>query len=226
MKEIPTMVFALLISSVLLWLTLLFVAFVLLGSLRSMDVLRWQMQQLQATTPSRMGRNGLRPGKKAPDFKLPCAVGPEMALSDFAGRKVFLVFVQTGCGPCGAVVPDLNRMYRDGKFALLVVNNGEPDKVREWVGKVNAEFPVLIQDRLAVSKKYEVLATPFAFLIDEKGIIRSKGIVNSKQQIEFVLDGRRDEPKADHGEAQAGAAEASEFNDSESLSKVKEVVHV
>ena len=220
------MIIALLVSSVILWLAVLFLAFMLLGSLRSMDVLRWQMQQLQATTPSRMNRNGLRPGKKAPEFKLPTVVGPEMALSDYAGRKIFLVFVQTGCGPCGAVVPDLNLMCRDEKHALLVINNGEIDKVREWVNEVSAEFPVLIQESFVVSKKYEVLATPFAFLIDEKGIIRSKGIVNSKQQIEFVLEGRRDEPKADHAEANVSEGEASEATGSESLSKAKEVVHV
>jgi methylamine dehydrogenase accessory protein MauD len=220
------MILTLIVSSVLLWLAVLFLAFVLLGTLRSMDVLRWQMQQLQATTPSRMGRNGLRPGKKAPDFKVPTAAGPELALSDFAGRKVFVVFVQTGCGPCGTVVPDLNRLHREAKYGLLVVSNGEPEKVREWAEKVHAEFPVLIQERWVVSKKYEVLATPFAFLVDEKGIVRSKGIINSKQHIEFVLDGRRDEPKTEHDEAESTGEEGNEASGSESHSKAKEVVHV
>jgi hypothetical protein len=53
-----------------------------------MEVLRWEMQQQQATTPSRIGRSGLKPGKKAPEFKLSTAAGPEIALSDFAGRSV------------------------------------------------------------------------------------------------------------------------------------------
>src|SRR5262245_11026186 len=220
------MIIALLVSSLLVWLTVLFVAFVVLGSLRSMDLLRWRLEQLEATTPSRMGRNGLRPGKKAPEFKLPTVVGPEIALSDYAGRKVLLVFVQTGCGPCGAVVPDLNRMYREGKHQLLVINNAEKDKVRKWVDEVGAEFPVLIQDKWAVSKRYEVIATPFAFLIDEKGIIRSKGIVNSKQQIGFVLDGRRDGSKNDHVEAEPSEASTSESNGFESNSKLKEVQRV
>jgi methylamine dehydrogenase accessory protein MauD len=215
----------LLISSVLLWLGLLFLGFLLLGVLRSMDVLRWQMEQLQATTPSRMGRNGLKPGKKAPEFKLATVAGSKIALSDFAGRKVLLVFVQTGCGPCSAVVPNLNRMYHEGKYALLVINNAKLDKAREWVDQVKAEFPVLIQDHWAVSKKYEVLATPFAFLIDEKGIIRSKGIVNSEKHIDFVLEGRRDEPKADHDEADTSGAETSQRNGS-SMSDAKEVVRV
>ena len=130
------MTIALIVSSVLLWLLLVFVAFVLLGSLRAMALMRWRMAQLEATTPSRLGRNGLRPGKKAPVFRLPSVVGPETALADFAGRKVFLVFVQSGCGPCSAVVPDLNQLHREGRYQLLVVNNAERDKAREWVSEL------------------------------------------------------------------------------------------
>ena len=73
------MTIALIVSSVLLWLLLVFVAFVLLGSLRAMALMRWRMAQLEATTPSRLGRNGLRPGKKAPVFRLPSVVGAEAA---------------------------------------------------------------------------------------------------------------------------------------------------
>jgi len=40
-----------------------------------------------------------------------------------------------------------------------------------------------------VSKRYETFVTPFAFLIDEQGVIASKGIVNNGQHIDFVLSG-------------------------------------
>jgi peroxiredoxin len=152
-------------------------------------------------------------------------VGPEIALSDYAGRKVFLVFVQTGCGPCGAVVPDLNRLYREGKYDLLVINNAEPDKARNWVNEVGAEFPVLMQEKWLVSKRYEVLATPFAFVIDENGVVKSKGIVNSKQHIGFVLEGRGDAAKADH-DAPDSEADKTESNGSKSHTPTKEVAGV
>ena len=51
------------ISSVLLWLLVLGVAFLLLGALRALGLLRWRLEQLQATMPSRTGRGGLKPGK-------------------------------------------------------------------------------------------------------------------------------------------------------------------
>jgi methylamine dehydrogenase accessory protein MauD len=178
------------VSIVILWAVVLFLGFLLLGTLRSLGLLSWRLEQLEATTPKRLGRDGLKLGKRAPDFTLPSADGKEMSLHDFAGRRVLLVFTQSGCSPCKAVVPELNRLER-GDTQVLVVNNGDPEATRKWSTEVGARFPVLAQDKFGISKKYEVYATPFAFLIDGKGVIVSKGIINNRQHIRYVLSGTR-----------------------------------
>jgi len=177
----------LLLSYVSLWALVLFMGFLLLGALRAVALFRWRLEQLEATTPRRLGRDGLKRGKKAPNFSLPSAAGSEVALHDFAGRKVLLVFTQTGCSPCQAIVPELNRLGSD--VQVLVVNNGDAASTRKWMDDVKPRFPVLMQEAFSISKRYEVFATPFAFLIDERGIIRSKGILNNKQYLGFVLGG-------------------------------------
>ena len=143
---------------------------------------------------------------------------------------MLLVFTQSGCSPCKAVVPELNRLER-GETQVLVVNNGDPEATRKWSTEVGARFPVLAQDKLSISKKYEVFATPFAFLIDAKGVIVSKGIINNRQHIRYVLSGTRiSEP----GALATGDSVAAEFDDSaegESASKPssspsEEVSHV
>jgi methylamine dehydrogenase accessory protein MauD len=216
----------LVISSILVWMAVLGLAFLTLGALKAMTFLRWQLEQLQATTPTRKGRSGLKVGTKAPLFTLPSVAGSDMSLASYAGRQVFLVFVQTGCRPCHAVAPDLNRLQQRGKYQVLVVNNGEPNAVERWAAEVHAEFPVLIQDKFSVSKRYEVFATPFAFLIDENGVIASKGFVSNKQYLGFVLERRSAEAKAEPGEADAGETDVSDSEDSRSLSHSKEVEHV
>src|SRR5262245_62044573 len=97
-----------LIWYVALWLVVLFLGFLLLGALRALGLLRWRLEPLEATTPSRMGRGGLRPGKKAPVFTLPCVAGGEVSLHSFAGRRVFLVFTMSSCKPFQRIVPELN----------------------------------------------------------------------------------------------------------------------
>ena len=197
-----------LVSYVALWLVVLCLGFLLLGALRALGLLRWRLEQLEATTPSRTGRGGLKPGKKAPDFTLPCVSGREVSLHDFAGRRVLLVFTQSGCKPCHKVAPELNRLHDAGAVQVLVVNNGEAEATRQWAAEVKARFPVLVQQQFSVSKRYEMYATPFAFLIDERGVIASKGIVNNAQHIDFVLSGAGNAARNGQAEAETAAAEA------------------
>ena len=171
------------------WLAILALGFLLLGSLRALGLQGWRLEQLEATTASRVGRNGLKPGKIAPDFTLANVSSGEVALRDFIGRKVLLVFTQSGCGPCNRIMPELNRLQAAGEVQVLVVNNGELEPTRTWAAQARVRFPVAVQERYSLSRQYEVFATPFAFLIDERGIIGSKGIVNNRQQLGFILDG-------------------------------------
>jgi methylamine dehydrogenase accessory protein MauD len=197
-----------LVSYVALWLLVLLLGFLLLGALRALGLQGWRLEQLEATRPSRVGRNGLKPGAAAPDFTLPDATGGgEVAPRDFAGRRVLLVFTQSGCGPCKRVMPELNRLQAAGELQVLVVNNGELKETRAWAAEARARFPVAVQDHYSLSRRYEVFATPFAFLIDERGVIASKGIVNNRQHIDYVLDGALARRDGHADQEPSGAAE-------------------
>jgi methylamine dehydrogenase accessory protein MauD len=194
------MLTVLIVSNIALWLLVLFLAFLLLGALRAHGVLNWKLEELEATTPNRVGRTGLKPGKPAPEFTLPKVGGGEASLRDFAGRPVLLVFVQAGCGPCHAITPELNKLARKNDLQVVVVNNAEPEIAREWAEDVKAEFPVLVQEKWRVSKSFEVYATPFAFLIDAGGVVRSGGIAGSQQHLGYVLSGAGRRATDDHPE--------------------------
>lgn len=243
------------LSIAALWVIVLFLGFLLLGALRALGLLSWRLEQLEATTPKRLGRDGLKPGKKAPDFTLPCmnqkpgflekpGFYPTVSLHDFAGHKVLLVFTQSGCSPCKTVVPELNRLTQQvGRISnpsnaqVLVVSNGDPEATRKWSIEVGARFPVLAQDKFSISKKYEVFATPFAFLIDEKGIIAAKGIINNRQHIRYVLSGvRASKPGAlatgdsnvrnGHADSEESGSEKGQSTESDNSLFTKEVDHV
>src|ERR1041385_6854143 len=122
----------LLVSVGVTWVALLLLAFYLLGLFRALEVLKWQLAQSQAVAPVRAGRSGLKPGKQAPGFTLPRVGGGDVSLADYSARQVLLVFVQMGCSPCHAIAPELNRLHRAGKLAVLVVNNGDAEAGRRW----------------------------------------------------------------------------------------------
>jgi methylamine dehydrogenase accessory protein MauD len=210
-------------SNMVLWAVVLFLGFLTLGALRALALLSWRLEQLEAITPSRIGRDGINLGKKAPDFTLPRVTGGEASLRDFAGRKVLLVLTQSGCGPCHAIVPELNRLHDRGQPPVVVVNNGGTDATRRWAAEARARFPVLAQMQFSLSKRYQVFATPFAFLIDERGIIRSKGLVGSRQHLTYVLTGAGQRAKQTSGESESDGGEQGQTPGSVSS---KEVTHV
>jgi methylamine dehydrogenase accessory protein MauD len=178
-----------LVAIVVLTFIVLGLGFLVLGVLRALGIVNWRLDQLELTRASRIGREGLKIGKKAPDFTLPSTAGGELSLHDFTGRKVLLVFTQSGCGPCHAMAPEFNRVQEKGEQQVLVVNNGDLDETRQWAKEVGARYPVLVQDKFHLSKRYEIFATPFAFVIDEQGVIASNGIVGSAQYLGYVLTG-------------------------------------
>lgn len=213
----------LVMSNIALWILLLGVGFLLLGTLRSLGLLKWRFEELEATRPARKGREGLPPGNKAPDFTLPATVGGEISLSNFAGRPVLLVFTRSGCGPCHDIVPELNRLHQTGEQQVLVVNNGEPGATAEWAAEIRARFPVAVQEGWEVSKQYQVLATPYAFVIDEGGKIAAKGVVSTARFLHYVLDAAEERicgPHSNH------LRESVVDRDYLSPSNLNEVIHV
>ncbi len=210
------------VSNIALWAIVLSLAFLLLGALRSVGLLRWRLEQLEATTPSRLGRSGLKPGKKAPSFTLPAVKSGEISLHDFTGRKVLLVFMEPGCGPCHAITPELNRLQDAHEVQVVVVQSGDVETVRKWADQNRPRFPVAIQDRLSLSKRYEAFATPFAFLIDERGVIVSRGIARTRQYLGYVLTraGNKPEEALDE-ETTSGAERDPAIDDLTSLSSSK-----
>lgn len=211
-----------LISYLVLWAVVLGIGFLLLGTLRSLGLLQWRFDELQATRPVRKGREGLPPGKEAPDFTLPSTTNGDVSLRDFAGRKVLLVFTQSGCGPCHDIAPELNRLHAQDEFQVLVVNNGEPNETQAWVEEGEACFPVVTQSEWEVSKKYQVFATPYAFVVDEHGVIAAKGIAGSPQYLRYLFDAARRRGAKDETTA---SRDSTVERDTLSSSTSKEALH-
>jgi peroxiredoxin len=141
---------------------------------------------------SKLKRDGLKAGQPAPDFQLPCLDGTERSLQDFRGRRVLLVFSDPHCGPCSTLAPHLERFHREngeegglpapGRNGLgeglgslppqvVMISRGDPKENRAKVKEHGLTFPVLVQQRWEISRRYAIFATPVAYLIDELGTI-------------------------------------------------------
>ena len=182
-----------LVTHLALWVVALGLGFLLVGALRAMGVWGWRLEQLEIALS---GRLGLQPGVKAPAFALPSVQGVRVSLKSFAGRRVLLVFTQSKGHPWQQLLPELNRLQQQGNLQVLLIETGGPEAAKQLAGEGQAAFPILVQETRNVAKRYHVHAMPFAFLIDEQGVIRAKGTVINRQQLDFLLADARKEPAA------------------------------
>jgi peroxiredoxin len=124
---------------------------------------------------SKIKRDGLPAGSRAPRFTLPDLAGTERSLDEFIGdTRVLLVFSDPDCGPCQALSPELRRIHelhaRNG-MAIVMVSRGDVGANRAKAEEYGLTFPVLIQRGWQVSRRYAMFATPIAYLINGDGTI-------------------------------------------------------
>ncbi|MBU5486337.1 redoxin domain-containing protein [Clostridium sp. MSJ-11] len=121
-------------------------------------------------------QEGKEPKKiEAIDFKLQDLEGKEISLSEFKGKKVFLNFWASWCGPCKAEMPHMQTLYEETKdkdIVILAVNVGESkDKVKSFIEKNKYTFPILLDMNQEVATQYGIAAFPTSFFIDEEGYV-------------------------------------------------------
>jgi peroxiredoxin len=123
---------------------------------------------------SKINRDGLKAGTVAPDFRLPRIDGGEMALSDFRGQRLLLVFSDPNCGPCDELAPHLEELHRErSDLHVLTISRRDADATRAKAASLGLSFPIVMQKQWEVSLQYGMFATPIAYLIDEQGVLLS-----------------------------------------------------
>jgi len=123
---------------------------------------------------SRLNRSGLKAGTPAPKFRLARLDGGDLALEEYRGRRVLLVFSDPGCGPCDQLAPQLEGLHRERRdLQVLMVSRQDVETNRQKVAKLGLTFPVLLQQSWEISLLYAMFATPIGYLIDEQGVLAS-----------------------------------------------------
>ncbi|VMK06226.1 thioredoxin [Streptococcus pneumoniae] len=119
-------------------------------------------------------------GKDAPDFTLQSMYGKEVKLSDFKGKKVYLKFWASWCGPCKKSMPELMELAAkpDRDFEILTVIapgiQGEKtvEQFPQWFQEQGyKDIPVLYDTKATTFQAYQIRSIPTEYLIDSQGKI-------------------------------------------------------
>ena len=139
------------------------------------------------------GSESLKPGTKAPDFKLTDITGKIKALSDYKGQFVLIDFWATWCSPCIKSIPEKNKLYQEYYNKGIVFLNVcvDPDKVKwsELIKENNFQGVHLIcsGDWIdLIQKSYFINTIPHYTLVNKNGEI-IKNRVASITELEDLI---------------------------------------
>lgn len=112
----------------------------------------------------------------AQDFLLPDLQGQAVRLSQLKGKVVMLNIWTTWCPPCRKEMPTMEALYRrlrDADFVMLAVSQDVDGHktVLPYVREGGYTFPVLLDVRGEVGRRYGVTGYPETFIIDRQGHI-------------------------------------------------------
>ena len=119
-------------------------------------------------------------GKEAPDFTLQSMDGKEVKLSDYKGKKVYLKFWASWCGPCKKSMPELMELAakpdRDFEILSVIAPGIQGEKTVEqfpqWFQDQGyKDIPVLYDTKATTFQTYQIRSIPTEYLIDSQGKI-------------------------------------------------------
>ena len=175
---------ALLVSNVVLWVLVLVLAGVVLALARQIGVLYERV----APAGALMTVRGPAVGETAPVVTAPDLRGGSIEVGG-PGRRTLLFFLSPTCPVCKTLLPVLRSIVRGERGALEVVlaSDGPSEEHAAFVREEGLEtFPYVLSPALGIT--YQVGKLPYAVLLDAAGVIRSKGLVNTREHLESLLE--------------------------------------
>jgi methylamine dehydrogenase accessory protein MauD len=176
----------LVVAVALLWLLVIVLALMVLALARQVGVLHERVAPAGALQPT----NGPRIGELTRAAVFSNLNGAETSVggASSGAQATLVLWISPTCPVCRALVPTARSMAADERLRLVFASDG--DKLEQHTAYVAelgiGAYPYIVSQELGMS--YAVSKLPFAVLIDAGGILRSKGLVNTREHLESLVE--------------------------------------
>ena len=176
---------ALTVSVVLLWLAVIVLGVLLWALSRQVGVLFERVAPMGALITDA----GPAVGAPSPLFRLNGIQSEAVVVGGTSDKPTLVFFLSPTCPVCKKLIPVLKALRRDEGRGLRVVlaSDGERAEHLAFVNEYGlAEMPYVLSTDLGMS--YRVSRLPYAVLLDRQGAVAAKGLVNSREQLDSLLN--------------------------------------
>ena len=172
----------LLVSSVLLWILVLFILLLTLTLARKINRLPTVSSD---EGPTKEDFVFLAKGTEAPQFEARSTTGQTVTLDNYKQNKVAFVFISPSCGPCIEKLPTLQVIGEKARkhtgVELVLVSLGSESEIESFVKRYSIKLPVLITPRdSSFAENYLIKGTPLYYVIDEQSRVELAGFLDGE----------------------------------------------
>jgi methylamine dehydrogenase accessory protein MauD len=135
-----------------------------------------------------MNTAGPEIGSPAPQVAAQDIDGNPIALGGPGIQPLLLLFVSPSCPVCKELVPVAQSLAKREKLRLVFASDGgEADRHRSYIERMDiATYPYVVSAE--VGMRFAADKLPYAALVDREGVLRSRGLVNSREHLESLVE--------------------------------------
>jgi methylamine dehydrogenase accessory protein MauD len=172
------------ISVVLLWVAVLVLAILLWAISRQVGVLFERVAPMGALVTD----SGPPVGDESPIFDLEGLQSEHVVIGGVRSTSQLLFFLSPTCPVCKKLLPVLKGVVRDEHHLQVVLaSDGDAAEHLQFLQQQGlGQMPYVLSSDLG--RAYRVSRLPYAVLLDAQGRVVSKGLVNSREQLDSLLN--------------------------------------
>jgi methylamine dehydrogenase accessory protein MauD len=131
--------------------------------------------------------HGPKIGGAAPRLRLASLDGEVITVGAAGGRSQLLFFLSPTCPVCKKLLPALRTLAaaEGARLQIVLASDGETEEHRAFWQREKLGLPYVLSEELGLS--FQIGRLPYAVVIGADGTVRSKGLVNNREQIESLL---------------------------------------
>jgi len=172
------------VAVIVLGLVVAVLGIVVLALARQIGILHTRL----APAGALMNTAGPEIGQAAPQLSVDTIDGSTLAIGGPGVQPLLLLFVSPTCPVCKELVPVARSLARREKLRLVFASDGgDPQKHQDYIERMGiGAYPYVVSAELGLRLAVDKL--PHAALIDRDGMLRSRGLVNSREHLESLVE--------------------------------------
>jgi methylamine dehydrogenase accessory protein MauD len=131
---------------------------------------------------------GPKVGDAAPVLRLRTLAGADVSVGVTGAVSQMLFFLSPTCPVCKKLLPALRALAvaERGRLEVLLASDGKEAEHLAFWQREKLGLPYVLSPELGMA--FQVAKLPYAVVIGPEGRVRAKGLVNSREQLESLLE--------------------------------------